>query len=94
MTALDLRPSEDSIIYHLLRLGLVFDHSEEQAQVWFNYAKSLKAVIESVEATSVEFTDMASRLSKTVTLEELKKYDRIITWNTADSDDSSGVSAL
>lgn len=78
---LDLRPKQGSILYELLRLGLVFDHSDDgTSQTWWNYATSLRADFTGIDATTVTFTDTDTRLTLDVTVGELAGYDRIVTW--------------
>lgn len=81
MSILDLRPAKGSIPYELLRLGMVFDHSEgETAQVWMNYAAGLRVDIASLDATSLVFTDQTTRLSTTVKASDLPGVDHVVTW--------------
>lgn len=88
MAVLDLRPETGSIIDQLLRLGLIYDHEEtrtveegepETVQVWMRYEISTRAEFSS-EAGPVIFTDTDTRLSKTVSVDELKTISSVITW--------------
>ena len=88
MAVLDLRPAKDSILDRLLRLGFIYDHEEtrtveegepETVQVWMRYEISARAEF-SGEAGPVTFTDIDTRLSKTVSVEELKSISSVITW--------------
>lgn len=88
MAILDLRPEKDSILDRLLRLGFIYDHEEtrsteegepETVQVWMRYDISARAEF-SGEAGPVTFTDTDTRLSKTVSVEELKSISSVITW--------------
>lgn len=78
---LDLRPKAGSILYEMLRLGLVFDHSEDGAKlVWYDYNKNLMATFDGPDATEVTLTDMTSRLTTTLPVSELEQVTEIITW--------------
>ena len=86
MAILDLRPEKDSILDRLLRLGLVYDHEEQDTepnktwQYWADYSKSLIARFLHPDDAEVIFTDQDTRLSKTVSVEELKSISSVITW--------------
>lgn len=78
---LDLRPKAGSILYAMLRLGLVFDHSDDgTAQTWYDYNKNLMATFDGPDATNVTLVDMTSRLSTTLPVSELAQVTEIITW--------------
>ena len=88
MAVLDLRPATGSILDRLLRLGFIYDHEEtrtveegepETVQVWMRYDISARAEFSS-DAGPVIFTDIDTRLSKTVSVEELKSISSVITW--------------
>lgn len=88
MAVLDLRPASGSILDRLLRLGFIYDHEEartveegepETVQVWMRYEISARAEFSS-EAGPVTFTDVDTRLNKTVSVEELKSISSVITW--------------
>ena len=88
MAVLDLRPATGSILDRLLHLGFIYDHEEtrtveegepETVQVWMRYEISARAEF-SGEAGPVIFTDIDTRLSKTVSVEELKGISSVITW--------------
>lgn len=88
MAVLDLRPASGSILDRLLRLGFIYDHEEtrtveegepETVQIWMRYDISARAEF-SGEAGPVTFTDIDTRLSKTVSVEELKSISSVITW--------------
>ena len=88
MAVLDLRPETGSILDRLLRLGFIYDHEEtrtveegepDTVQVWMRYEISTRAEF-SGEAGPVTFTDTDTRLSKTVSVEELKGISSVITW--------------
>ena len=88
MAVLDLRPEKGSILDRLLRLGFIYDHEEtrtveegepDTVQVWMRYDISARAEFSS-EAGPVIFTDLDTRLSKTVSVEELKGISSVITW--------------
>lgn len=104
MAIIDLRPKKGSILERFLSLGLVYDHEETDAdgdkvQVWFDYQKQLKGEFKTENAETVTFTDIPTRIQKTVTTTELASVSRIITWKSSlapsgsimtDSTDSSG----
>ena len=88
MAVLDLRPETGSILDRLLRLGFIYDHEEtrfveegepDTIQVWMRYEISARAEF-SGESGPVTFTDTDTRLSKTVSVEELKSISSVITW--------------
>lgn len=88
MAVLDLRPEKNSILDRLLHLGFIYDHEEtrtveegepETVQVWMRYEISARAEFSS-ETGPVIFTDIDTRLSKTVSVEELKSISSVITW--------------
>lgn len=88
MAVLDLRPESGSILDRLLRLGFIYDHEEtrtvaegepETVQVWMRYEIAARAEF-SGESGPVTFTDIDTRLSKTVSVEELKGISSVITW--------------
>ncbi len=88
MAVLDLRPETGSILDRLLRLGFIYDHEDtriveegelETVQVWMRYEISARAEF-SGEAGPVTFTDIDTRLSKTVSVEELKSISSVMTW--------------
>ena len=88
MAVLDLRPEIGSILDRLLRLGFIYDHEDtrtveegepETVRVWMRYDISARAEF-SGEAGPITFTDIDTRLSKTISLEELKNISSVITW--------------
>lgn len=104
MAILDLRPEKGSILDRLLRLGLVYDHEEQDTepaktwQHWADYSKSLIARFLHPDDAEVIFTDQDTRLSKTVSAEDLKTITSVITWRskngapgTAQPGDESGT---
>lgn len=93
MAVLDLRPESGSILDRLLRLGFIYDHKEtrtvekgepDTVQVWMRYEISARAEFSS-EAGPVTFTDTETRLSKTVSVDELKTISSVITWRSKNS---------
>ena len=85
MAVLDLRPEPGSILDRLLILGLVYDHEEKTndgktIQYWMRYDIGLKAQFLHPDDTEVIFTDMDTRLSKTVSTAELATINSTITW--------------
>ena len=98
MAVLDLRPEAGSILDRLLRLGFIYDHEEtrtveegepETVQVWMRYDISARAEF-SGDAGPVIFTDIDTRLSKTVSVEELKSTSSVITWRSKNGAPGSG----
>lgn len=78
---LDLRPAKGSILYELLRLGLVFDHSDDgTAQTWCDYTKQLRADFTGANADKVTFTDMTTRLATDIKTGDLPSITNVITW--------------
>ena len=44
MTDIDLRPAKGTLLYELLRLGFVFDHSNgDGSRSWMKYTDNLRA---------------------------------------------------
>ena len=98
MAVLDLRPAAGSILDRLLRLGFIYDHEEtrtveegelETVRVWMRYDISARAEF-SGEAGPVVFTDIDTRLSKTVSVEELKSISSVITWRSKNGAPGTG----
>ncbi|NMM98165.1 hypothetical protein [Bifidobacterium olomucense] len=84
---LDLRPKQGSILYEMLRLGLVFDHSDDgTAQTWCDYEKNLRADFQSIDAGKVTFTDMDTRLASDVDVADLPAVAEIVTWKSSQSE--------
>lgn len=94
MASLDLRPAKGSILYEFLRLGLVFDHSDDgTAQTWFNYQAGLRADITGTDADQVTFTDTTTHLPTVVPVSKLEAIDSVLTWqsdNPLDTTTESG----
>lgn len=96
MAVLDLRPEKGSILDRLLRLGLVYDHEEQDTepdktrQYWADYSKSLIAWFRHPNDGEVTFTDQDTRLSKTVSAEDLKSITSVITWRSKNGAPGSG----
>lgn len=98
MEVLDLRPESGSILDKLLRLGLVYDHEEKAdggktIQYWMRYDISLKAQFLHPDDTEVIFTDIDTRLTHTVSAEELKTISSITTWRSTYGAPGSGTSS-
>lgn len=104
MAILDLRPEKGSILDRLLHLGFIYDHEEQDTeptktwQHWADYSKSLIARFLHPDDAEVTFTDQDTRLSKTVSAEDLKTITSVITWRskngapgTAQPGDESGT---
>lgn len=85
MAIIDMRPKKGTILYELLRLGLSFESkSLDGHNVWINYQTQLRAEFDTdAEGTLIEgvrLTDLVTRISKIVTVEELATTSSIITW--------------
>lgn len=80
---LDLRPAKGCVVYELLRLGLSFDHKDETGESWADYMKGVTALFASRDATEVTVSDIDTKDSKTVTLDQLKQVTEIKTWRSA-----------
>lgn len=85
MAIIDMRPAKGTILYELLRLGLSFESkSLDGHNVWINYQTQLRAEFDTnAEGTLIEgvkLTDLVTRISKIVTIEELANTSEIITW--------------
>lgn len=98
MAIIDMRPRKGTILYELLRLGLTFDSKTlDGHNVWVNYQAQLRAEFDTdAEGTVVEgvkLTDLVTRITKIVTVEELASTSSIITWtskNPIGSTDTGG----
>ena len=85
MAIIDMRPKKGTILYELLRLGLSFESkSLDGHNVWINYQTQLRAEFDTnAEGTLIEgvkLTDLVTRITKIVTVEELATTSSIITW--------------
>lgn len=85
MAVIDMRPAKGTILYELLRLGLTFDSkSLDGHNVWVNYQTQLRAEFDTdAEGTVIEgvkLTDLVTRITKIVTVEELANTNSIVTW--------------
>ena len=85
MAIIDMRPAKGTILYELLRLGLSFESkSLDGHNVWINYQTQLRAEFDTdAEGNLIEgvrLTDLVTRISKIVTVEELATTSSIITW--------------
>lgn len=81
-SVLDLRPSKDSIIYQLLRLGLTFDHRDASGETWTDYTNGVIATFENRQSTEVTFFDMDTKDSKVISVSDLINVTDIKTWRT------------
>lgn len=78
---IDLLPPEGTVMTEMLRLGLQFDHADEQSQTWADYTNGVQATFDlGTTATQATLTDMDTRLGRNVPLDELKAATRIRTW--------------
>ena len=85
MAIIDMRPKRGTILYELLRLGLTFESkSLDGHNIWVNYQTQLRAEFDTdAEGNVVEgvkLTDLVTRITKIVTVEELASTSSIITW--------------
>ena len=85
MAIIDMRPKKGTILYELLRLGLTFESkSLDGHNVWINYQTQLRAEFDTdAEGNLIEgvrLTDLVTRISKIVTIEDLATTSEIITW--------------
>lgn len=85
MAIIDMRPKKGTILYELLRLGLTFESkSLDGHNVWVNYQTQLRAEFDTdAEGNVIEgvkLTDLVTRITKIVTVEELSTTSSIITW--------------
>ena len=85
MAIIDMRPKKGTILYELLRLGLSFESkSLDGHNVWIDYQTQLRAEFDTdAEGNLIEgvrLTDLVTRISKIVTVEELSTTSSIITW--------------
>lgn len=98
MAVIDMRPARGTILYELLRLGLTFDSkSLDGHNVWVNYQTQLRAEFDTdAEGTVIEgikLTDLVTRITKIVSVEELATTSSIVTWtskNPVGSTDTGG----
>lgn len=81
-SVLDLRPSKDSVIYQLLRLGLTFDHRDASGETWTDYTNGVIATFENRQSTEVTFSDMDTKDSKVILVSDLINVTDIKTWRT------------
>lgn len=79
---LDLRPSKDSVIYQLLRLGLTFDHRDASGETWTDYTDGVIATFENRQSTEVTFSDMDTKDSMVISVSDLTNVTDIKTWRT------------
>ena len=85
MAVIDMRPKKGTILYELLRLGLSFESkSLDGHNVWINYQTQLRAEFDTDAdgnlIEGVRLTDLVTRITKIVTVEELATTSSIITW--------------
>lgn len=98
MAVIDMRPKKGTILYELLRLGLTFDSkSLDGHNVWVDYQAQLRAEFDTdAEGNVIEgvkLTDLVTRITKIVTVEELASTSSIVTWtskNPIGSTDTGG----
>lgn len=92
MAIIDMRPAKGTILYELLRLGLTFESkSLDGHNVWINYQTQLRAEFDTdAEGNLIEgvrLTDLVTRISKIVTVEELANTSEIVTWTSKNPTD-------
>ena len=81
-SVLDLRPSKDSVIYQLLRLGLTFDHRDASGETWTDYTNGVISTFENRQSTEVTFSDMDTKDSKVILVSDPINVTDIKTWRT------------
>lgn len=84
---LDLRPPKDGIVYQLLRLGLAFDHSDADGEVWCDYTRGVTAVFKNRQAGEVTISDMDTKDDASVTATALAAVTEIKTWRSDGAND-------
>lgn len=85
MAVIDMRPKRGTVLYELLRLGLTFESkSLDGHNVWINYQTQFRAEFDTdAEGTVIEgikLTDLVTRITKIVAVEELATTSAIVTW--------------
>lgn len=98
MAIIDMRPKKGTILYELLRLGLTFESKNlDGHNIWVDYNTQLRAEFDTdAEGTVIEgvtLTDLVTRITKIVTVDELASTSSIITWtskNPIGSTDTGG----
>lgn len=85
MAIIDMRPKKGTILYELLRLGLTFESKNlDGHNIWVDYNTQLRAEFDTdAEGTVIEgvtLTDLVTRVSKIVSLEDLSTASSIVTW--------------
>lgn len=85
MAVIDMRPAKGTVLYELLRLGLTFESkSLDGHNIWINYQTQLRAEFdtdgEGNLIEGVRLTDLVTRISKIVTIDQLANTSEIITW--------------
>ena len=85
MAIIDMRPKKGAILYELLRLGLTFESKNlDGHNIWVNYNTQLRAEFDTDTqgnlVEDVKLTDLVTRVSKIVSLEDLSAASSIITW--------------
>lgn len=102
MAIIDMRPKKGTILYELLRLGLTFESKNlDGHNIWVDYNTQLRAEFDTDTQGNliedVKLTDLVTRVSKIVSLEDLSTASSIVTWtsknplnqNNGDTTDSS-----
>lgn len=98
MAIIDMRPKKGTILYELLRLGLTFESKNlDGHNIWVDYNTQLRAEFDTdAEGTVIEgvtLTDLVTRVSKIVSVEDLSTASAIVTWtskNPIGSTDAGG----
>ena len=85
MAIIDMRPKKGTILYELLRLGLTFESKNlDGHNIWMNYNTQLRSEFNTDPQGNliedVKLTDLVTRVSKIVSLEDLTTASSIITW--------------
>lgn len=85
MAIIDMRPKKGTILYELLRLGLAFESKNlDGHNIWVDYNTQLRAEFDTDAqgnlVEGVKLTDLVTRISKIVSLEDLSTASSIVTW--------------
>ncbi|MCI1673130.1 MAG: hypothetical protein LKI34_02775 [Bifidobacterium tibiigranuli] len=76
---LDLRPPAESIKAELHRLGLTYESETDAGETWRDYPTGLMAVISLPDGLTVTLTDVATGISQTLSLDQLKQVTKVVT---------------
>lgn len=77
---LDLRPPKSGLVYQLLRLGLTFDHKDDNGETWCDYSRGVTATFTDRQAAETVIADMDTKDAETITASRLATVTEIKTW--------------